>query len=522
VTAHLPVLPVLVPFFTGVLLMVLARRDIAVQRAVSLAGGALLVLLAAWLVGVADAGTALVYRLGDWSAPFGIVLVLDRLSALMVLLTAVVAFFSLLHATQGQDATGPLYHTLFQLQLVGLNGAFLTGDLFNLFVFFEILLIASYCLLVHGSTTPRLRAGLHYVVLNLAGSSLFLIAVGTLYGVTGTLNMADMAQKVALLGPPDAALVRAAALLLLIVFALKAALVPLYFWLPSAYCGRQCTSRRAVRDHDEGRRVLHHVRVYTLIFGPGAGVAADVAGPWLLPLALVTVVLGMVGAAGSLELRRMQGYLLIGSVGVMLAGMALFTADALSAGLYYLVHSTIVMAAMFLIADLVAKQRGGKDDLLVSGPALPQSAVLGGMFFIGAVAVAGLPPLSGFLGKALILDASATATAMPWIWGIILGSGLLALLALSRAGIIVFWVVDPDDDMLVDTAWRSRAFVPAAGLIAVVIAISAFAGPLTRYTGATAGQLLAPEAYIDAVLGDGIAAPLGALDPGSADAGGAR
>jgi multicomponent K+:H+ antiporter subunit D len=521
VTAHLPVLPVLVPFFTGVLLMVLARRDIAVQRAVSLAGGALLVLLAAWLVGVADAGTALVYRLGDWSAPFGIVLVLDRLSALMVLLTAVVAFFSLLHATQGQDATGPLYHTLFQLQLVGLNGAFLTGDLFNLFVFFEILLIASYCLLVHGSTTPRLRAGLHYVVLNLAGSSLFLIAVGTLYGVTGTLNMADMAQKVALLGPPDAALVRAAALLLLIVFALKAALVPLYFWLPSAYAAASAPVAALFAIMTKVG-VYSIVRVYTLIFGPGAGVAADVAGPWLLPLALVTVVLGMVGAAGSLELRRMQGYLLIGSVGVMLAGMALFTADALSAGLYYLVHSTIVMAAMFLIADLVAKQRGGKDDLLVSGPALPQSAVLGGMFFIGAVAVAGLPPLSGFLGKALILDASATATAMPWIWGIILGSGLLALLALSRAGIIVFWVVDPDDDMLVDTAWRSRAFVPAAGLIAVVIAISAFAGPLTRYTGATAGQLLAPEAYIDAVLGDGIAAPLGALDPGSADAGGAR
>ncbi|HUF49672.1 MAG TPA: proton-conducting transporter membrane subunit, partial [Longimicrobiales bacterium] len=229
-SGHMVILPVLVPFFTGSALILLALRRIEAQRAVSLAGVVLLLALSAWLVGTADRGATLVYRLGDWPAPFGIVLVLDRLSALMVLLTSVIALFSLLHAVQGEDAAGPLYHSLFQFQLVGLNGAFLTGDLFNLFVFFEILLIASYCLLVHGSTGPRLRAGVHYVVLNLAGSALFLIAVGTLYGVTGTLNMADMALKVALLGPADAALVRAAALLLLIVFALKAALIPLYFW----------------------------------------------------------------------------------------------------------------------------------------------------------------------------------------------------------------------------------------------------------------------------------------------------
>src|SRR5690606_2213561 len=233
------------------------------------------------------------YRLGDWPAPFGIVLVLDRLSALMLVLTAAVALFSLLHAVQGQDRAGPLYHPLFQLQLVGLNGAFLTGDLFNLFVFFEILLIASYCLLVHGSTAPRLRAGVHYVVLNLAGSSLFLIAVGTLYGVTGTLNMADMAQKVALLGAPDAALVRSAALLLLVVFALKAALVPLYFWLPAAYSAASAPVAALFAIMTKVG-VYSIVRVYTLIFGSGGGVAAEVATPWLLPLALLTVVLGMI------------------------------------------------------------------------------------------------------------------------------------------------------------------------------------------------------------------------------------
>ncbi|MGH7465358.1 MAG: monovalent cation/H+ antiporter subunit D, partial [Longimicrobiales bacterium] len=392
------------------------------------------------------------------------------------------------------------FHPLFQLQLAGLNGAFLTGDLFNLFVFFEILLIASYCLLVHGSTAPRLRSGVHYVVLNLAGSSLFLIAVGTLYGVTGTLNMADMAQKVALLGPQDAALVRAAALLLLVVFALKAALVPLYFWLPAAYAAASAPVAALFAVMTKVG-VYAIVRVYTLIFGASAGVAADVAMPWLLPLALLTIVLGMLGAVGSRELRRMQGYLLIGSIGIMLAAIALFSASSISAGLYYLVHSTIVMAAMFLLSDLIAKQRGGKDDLLISGPEPVQPALLGLLFFTGAVAVAGLPPLSGFVGKALIL-ASVPAAPMPWIWSIVLASGLLALLALSRAGIVLFWNVSADETAETAVLWRARAVMPAAGLLALVVGITIFAGPITAFTDAAAKQLLAPHEYIRAVLGD--------------------
>lgn len=501
-SGHMVILPVIVPFFTGIALILLALRRIEAQRAVSLAGAVLLLALSAWLVGTADGGATLVYRLGDWPAPFGIVLVLDRLSALMVLLTSVIALFSLLHAVQGEDAAGPLYHSLFQFQLVGLNGAFLTGDLFNLFVFFEILLIASYCLLVHGSTGPRLRAGVHYVVLNLAGSALFLIAVGTLYGVTGTLNMADMALKVAQLGPADAALVRAAALLLLIVFALKAALIPLYFWLPGAYASASAPVAALFAIMTKVG-VYCIIRVYTLIFGSAAGVAADVAVPWLLPLALLTVTVGVIGALASRELRRMHGYLLISSVGVMLTGIAVFTAAAISAGLYYLVHSTIIMAGMFLLADLVSRQRGGKDDLLVSGPALPQAALLGGLFMFGAIAVAGLPPLSGFLGKVLILHAALPAVAMPWIWGVLLGSGLLSIVALSRAGIVLFWVVDPDDEMLAHSAWSARAVAPAAGLMVVVILISAFAGPLTAFTAAASEQLLAPDVYIRAVLDGG-------------------
>ena len=500
-SGHLVIMPVLIPFLAGALLL-LSRRSMAVQRVVSV--GSVLLMLAAGvaLLLLSHDGSIHAYRLGDWPAPFGIVLVLDRLSALMLVLTAAVALFSVLHAVQGQDRAGPLYHALFQLQLVGLNGAFLTGDLFNLFVFFEILLIASYCLLVHGSTAPRLRAGVHYVVLNLAGSSLFLIAVGTLYGVTGTLNMADMAQKVALLGAPDAALVRSAALLLLVVFALKAALVPLYFWLPAAYSAASAPVAALFAIMTKVG-VYSIVRVYTLIFGADAGVAADVAAPWLLPLALLTIVLGMTGAVGSRELRRMQGYLLIGSVGIMLAAIALFSVSSIAAGLYYLVHSTLVMAGMFLLSDLIAQQRGDRDDLLVSGPALLQPALLGLLFFTGAVAVAGLPPLSGFVGKALILASVEAGAAMPWVWAIVLVSGLLALIALSRAGIVLFWDLHPEDDGEGAVAWRAPALGPTAGLFALVIIITVFAGPLSGFTEAAAGQLLAPQDYVRAVLGGG-------------------
>jgi multicomponent K+:H+ antiporter subunit D len=496
------ILPVLIPFMFGIALILVRRDALRAQRTLALVGTTLTLFASVVLLMDASAGAARVYRLGDWPAPFGIVLVLDRLSALMVLLTAVIALFSLLHAVQGQDAEGPLYHPVLQLQLVGLNGAFLTGDLFNLFVFFEILLIASYCLLVHGATDARLRAGLHYVLLNLVGSALFLIAVGTLYGVTGTLNMADMAQRVAALGPADAALVRAAALLLLIVFALKAALVPLYFWLPNAYAAATA-SVAALFAVMTKVGVYSIVRVYTLIFGPSAGVAADVAVPWLLPAALVTLALGMIGALASRELRRMQGYLLIGSVGIMLAALSLFDARSIAAGLYYLVHSTVISAAMFLLTDLIARQRGGMDDLLVEGPAVRQGAVLGLLFFTGAIAIAGLPPLSGFLGKALILEAAAGLPAMPWIWAVVLGSGLLALLALSRAGIVLFWDTHERETAPKVELYGAWHFAPTVGLFAVVLLITVFAGPLAQYTHDAATQLLTPDAYVRAVLGAG-------------------
>jgi multicomponent K+:H+ antiporter subunit D len=395
---------------------------------------------------------------------------------------------------------------LFQLQLLGLNGAFLTGDLFNLFVFFEILLIASYALLLHGQGPARSRAGLHYVVLNLIGSSLFLFAVGTLYGITGTLNMADLAVRVAQTGAGDAPLLRAAALLLLVVFALKAALLPLYFWLPRAYAAAHAPVAALFAIMTKVG-VYSILRVYTLIFGHEAGPLADLALPWLWPLGLATLGLASIGVLAAAELRGLIAYLVLMSVGLLLAAIALATPAALAAALYYLLHTTLVSGGLFLLAGNIRRQRGVHSDRLLDvAPPLQQPALFGVLFFIAAVAMIGMPPLSGFVGKLMLLTAvmpgttGVTSTQIVWFWATVLGGSLLTLIALSRAGSRLFWrtqgeatTTEPADIFRV---LGSVALLGASPLLVL------FAAPVTAYSQATALQLLDPAGYIDAVLSD--------------------
>jgi multicomponent K+:H+ antiporter subunit D len=431
-------------------------------------------------------GMTYVYHLGDWPAPFGIVLLVDRLSSLMLVVTGVLAFGSVIAAVQGTDEHGRYYHALFQFQLAGLNGAFLTGDLFNLFVFFEMLLIASYCLLTYGGRPPRLRAALHYVVLNLAGSSLFLVAVGLLYGLTGTLNLADLAVRVSALPAEDAALVRTAALLLLLVFALKAAVAPLHLWLPGAYAAASAPVAALFAIMTKVG-VYGIIRVYTLVFGPAAGGGAEVAVPWLLPAALATQAIGMVGALGTFDVRRMQGYFLIASVGTMLTGVGLFSAGGLAAALYYLVHSTLVMGGMFLLADILHRRE-------------VRSAYVGGLFLFGAMAVVGLPPFSGFIGKALVLAAAPLDARGAWIWGVTLSAGLIGLLACARIGSRIFWAETRLAERAVPEGRGAGELLPVVGLFGVVLLLTAFAGPMSRFTRDAADQLMNPDIYLNAVL----------------------
>jgi len=501
--SQLPLLPILVPLLAGTLLLLLRRAfPLEVRRWLNLGAVGIQVVLAFLVLMQAGSGDILVYALGNWPAPYGIVLVADRLTAWMLVVTALLAFFALLYSIRGTDRGSRHFHPLFQLQLFGLNGAFLTGDIFNLFVFFEVLLIASYGLLLHGGGAERIRDGLHFVALNLVGSTLFLFAAGTLYGVAGTLNMADLAVKVAETPPQNLGLVRAAGLLLLAVFALKAALIPLHLWLPAAYASTSApvAALFAIMTKVGAYCIL---RVGTLIFGPEAGPLADLYGPWLLPLALLTLVFGALGALSASALRRQIAYLVVTSVGLLLTAWGLWSGAGISAGLYYLVHSTLAAGAFFLLADCIALGRGDLADRLSPGPEVPQAPLVGALFFVMAILMAGLPPLSGFIGKLLVVRAALAEPAWPWVVALVLGAGLLSMVALTRTGSVLFYRAEPAAPGHPTTTRSSAgALVPTFGLLMLSLILLIWAGPILEYGQATAGQLLQPQDYVSAVLGD--------------------
>ncbi|MBW6391292.1 monovalent cation/H+ antiporter subunit D [Billgrantia antri] len=499
--SHALILPILLPLVTGAGQLLLYRLPFGVQRLMGIASTLGLVLLGLWALVIAGSGEYHLYHAGDWPAPFGIVLVLDRLSAIMLALTAVLGFCCLLYASSGTDKRGAHFHALFQFQLAGLNGAFLTGDLFNLFVFFEILLIASYALLLHGGGRARSRAGLHYVIINLVSSALFLIALGTLYGLTGTLNMADLALRVAEAPAEDAPLLAAASLILLVVFGIKAAVLPLLFWLPRAYSASSApvAALFAIMTKVGIYAIL---RVFLLVFALGEAPVNATAWGWLWPLALLTLALGGVGVLGSNSLRTLTAYLVILSVGTLLATISLVTPGSLGAALFYLIHSTAMTAVFFLLADLLGRQReAGYDRFSAVGP-IGHRWLLGTLFFVAGIAMVGLPPFSGFVSKAWILQASAQEPQGLWLWGVLLAAALLTLIAISRTGSNWFW--RPDD--------MARPYPLERGPLALVFAmvglnglLAAFGEPVMGYLELTAEQLLDPQAYIAAVLPQAIA-----------------
>lgn len=498
---HWILVPIVLPSLLAPLIVLAARNDIVLQRCFSIAGTATVLAVSIGLLVQAAGGPPQVYELGNWPAPFGIVMVLDRLSALMLVLSSLLALLVLVYAAQAWDTRGRHFHALFQFQLMGLTGAFLTGDLFNLFVFFEVLLIASYGLMLHGAGAERLRAGLQYVAVNLTGSTLFLVGVALIYGVTGTLNMADLALRVPLVPEADQGLLRAGGLLLLVVFAVKAALVPLHFWLPATYAAAAApvAALFAIMTKVGAYSIL---RVYTLVFGDGAGEAAWLAAPWLLPAALVTMLLGMVGVLAARSLRWLVCFATIGSMGTLLTAFGAFTEQAVSAGLYYLVHSTLVVALLFLLAEQVAQRRGAHGDSLDEAPSYPQIGLLAALFFVAAIAMVGMPPLSGFLGKLLILDGVRGNPFETWIWALLLGTSALALLGFARAGSRLFWKPAAAEGRLEATAPAAALPMVTVGLLlTALVLLTVFAGPVTGYLDATAAQLFEPRGYIAAVLG---------------------
>jgi len=529
--AELVVVPVLLPLLTAGLMLWAGegrRRLKAVANLVSTSLTlAAAVALLVW-VHQQDAAAAFgIYLPGNWPVPFGIVLVADHLSALMAVLTGALGLATLLYALARWQHAGVHFHVLFQLQLMGLYGAFLTADLFNLFVFFEVLLAASYGLLLHGGGNARVKAGLHYIAINLMASLLFLIGVAVLYGVTGTLNMADIAQKLQGVPVSDRGLLHTGAAILAIAFLAKAGLWPLNFWLPGAYSAASAPVAGLFAILTKVG-VYALLRLWTLCFPESAGASAHFGGHVLIWGGLATLAFGAIGMLASQQLARLASYSVIASSGTLIAAIGFDEAQLSTGALFYLVSSTLAGGAMFMLVELLERSRqvelgpqqidDGQDRLpaffdgsprpdvnlddnedALIGRAIPGAlAFLGVTFGICAGVVSGLPPFSGFVAKLAMLTALLQQGSTPaWaLFVLIIVSGLFAATALIRVGIRHFWgAADRVSPQL-----RVSETLPIGALLAASVMLVVWGEPALRYARDTAAALHSPEGYIRAVM----------------------
>lgn len=517
-SAHLAIAPILIPLFTVALQLLAGARRRHLAPGLGMASCLLLVLVAGTLVlavsGPEAGSRTFVYQLGDWPARFAIVLVVDRLSALMLLLTSVLALAVMPYTLGRWQHMGVHFQPLMQLLLLGLNGAFLTGDLFNLFVFFEVLLAASYGLALHGSGSRRTSASLHYIAINLAASLLFLLGVSLIFGVTGTLNMAMLARKIPTLPGDTRALLHAGAALLGMAFLVKTAVWPLGFWLPRTYSAATPPVAAMFAIMTKlGIYVL--LRLSLLLFGADAGVAsAHFGSQWLLVAGMITLVVGTVGMLGARELGKLAGYAVLVSSGTLLGAVALQQPAVTAGALAYLVVSVFGIAAFFLLTGLLVppdEPEGvgqlepydpvgdalytAEDERRVVKPA--PLVALAACFLACALLLSGLPPLSGFLAKfALLAPMLQAGPAAVVLFALIILAGMGTIIAMCRAGIQMFWA---DTERTLPRV-RPAETASVLALLAICLALTVFAAAPWRYLSATARQAHTPAQYIQAVL----------------------
>lgn len=491
------VLPVLLPLAAGALSL-LGWRSPLLQRGIAVLGTCALLVAAAMLLLTVRADGIQVMAAGAWPAPFGIVLVADLLGAIMVLLAGIVGVATALYslASIGERHTRFGYYPLMHLLLAGVNGAFLTGDIFNLYVWFEVMLVASFALLILGGERAQMEGAIKYVTLNLVSSALFLSAVGLLYGMTGTLNMADLAVKVAAV--EDRGLLQVVAGLFLIAFGIKAGAFPLFFWLPASYH----TPRVAVSALFAGLLTKVGVyalyRVFTLIFPLEEGITRTL----LLWMAGATMLVGVLGAAAQYEFRRILSFHIISQIGYMLMGLALYTPLALVGGIFYIIHHIIVKANLFLASGLVFRLRGSYELKELGGMyrAHPYASLL---FLVPALSLAGLPPLSGFFGKFVVIRAGIETGDWALV-AVALVVGLLTLYSMVKIWNEVFWKAAPADAPTpapAPAAGTHLMLATMAALAALTVLIGLAAQPVYELAEASARELLSRQGYIDAVLG---------------------
>ncbi len=524
---HLMVAPVVLPLLLVVVNLLLGRRrrlQATLNVAATFAGLLVALTIFREVDGDGVAGATQVYLAANWEAPFGIVLVADRLSALFLVLTSVVGLAALVYATAGWGRAGVHFYSLFQLQLMGVNGAFLTGDLFNLFVFFEVMLAASYGLQLHGSGWARVRSGLHYIAVNLVASSLFLIGLAILYGVMGTLSMADVAAKVQHLGESDRTYLHIGVAILAVAFLTKAAAWPLNFWLVPAYSAASAPVAALFALMTKvGVYVL--LRLSTLLFSAGAGSSAGFGADLLYWAGVVTVAFGTLGLLSAFRLGRIGAFSILVSSGTLLAAVG-FGADSLtSAALYYLLSATVGASALFLLVELLERGSDGErqpmpepdvepdedtnlddEEEAIVGRVIPVPlAVLGLAFLASALVVAGLPPLSGFVAKLELLTGLLSPGGMGpgsvveprawWLFALLLLSGFATTLALARAGIRHFW----SGAKTLPARLKLVEIAPILALLVTCGWLTVRAERVLGLTAMAADALHAPASYIEAV-----------------------
>jgi multicomponent Na+:H+ antiporter subunit D len=490
---NIVLLPVLIPFIAGTLL-ILFRHYPRLQRISSGIVVFLLLFSAAFLLYLVYQEGIQTIALGNWPAPFGIVLVADLFSVLMVVLSSIVGVACLFFAYQtlSPEREKYFFYPFYFFLLTGVNGSFLTGDLFNLFVFFEVMLISSFILIVMGGTKYQLRESYKYVVINMFASILFLVALALIYGLTGTLNMAHIAVQVAEL--EQAGVLNTAAMLLLVVFGMKGALFPLYFWLPKSYYGPPAAIAALFGGLLTKVGIYAIIRTFTLIFVHDTGFTHTV----ILALAGFTMFFGVLGAVSQFDFKRILSYHIISQVGYMVMGLGLFTPLALAGAIYYIAHHIIVKSALFLFAGATQKITGTTDLKKMSG-LLKTHPVLAWTFLITAISLAGIPPLSGFFSKfPLILSGIEQASYAIVVVALIVG--LLTLFSMMKIFIYVFWGTPSLKKSDYEHIKMKPLLLPIMPLVALTIILGFAAEPIFSFSEVVADQIIDPSIYIDAVL----------------------
>lgn len=522
-TQHLIVVPVLLPLVVGALMAPLTEGRHRLKFALSYASALGLLANAIALVLRADdgwPGGIGVYFAANWAAPFGITLVADRLSALMLVLTALMALAALYYAQPRWSRIGVHFHSLFQFMLMGINGAFLTHDIFNLFVFFELMLATSYGLVLHGYNAARLRASMQYIAVNLAAALLFLIGIALIYATTGTLNMADLARQASSLGAPYIGLFKAGVAVMALAFLVKCAMWPLGFWLPTTYSvASPPVAVMLVLMTKVGAYVI--MRIWLLVFPAGAGAMAQFGYDAMMWGGMATIVFGAAGMLATDTAGRMAGYAATVSSGTLLAVIGYGQPQVVTAGLYYFVASTIAIAAFVLLLELIERMRAAPGAALLAltmeayavedspaepkGKGVPAATAFLSLAFTGcALMIAGLPPLSGFVGKFglfhALLNPGASAPAIGvagWtLMALVFTSGLAAIISLMRFGVRTFWASDVADPPRLHAAEA----LPVAALLLVSVLLTVKAEPMFAYLARASADIHRPGLYVERVL----------------------